>query len=728
MLVATVGVLCLLRDATGVGLSNKVSSDFVDGWGGMSLSRSSKTKEEIALERAPKGTMDQCLTNRKNAHLQLIMDMFKNSKISRSSTNCGGAGTSASSVCCRLRIFKPCDRLHRVVKNFWDKKRCERTRNFYKGDKQKFLNEFYLVHPQCKYPKVKENTVDFFWELAMERNADLLKNAVKNWESATCSKHGPNFKTVLKNKCGELAHKCHVKDSTQAGRIKYCDYKSPECDKALKCVKDAYSNRFQCMLKSDPKLVENKKCHAERFCTVDGKEQGMLCTGIFNFDQNVRKCYLSRGCDTLKSQTQQDACHSTCRAFEHGLKMEYTEHVMDREQVLQRMIARRLRCLEWIKMQTEGDEDKFYQPPVFCEHSVVEEKTSKSAYQELGSGSLYIKDEWKKVPKPLRSWVKECAAWKIDNFKARKAWQSQLLENNNKPKTTFQPAQNRPRPFDGKHICAAGLKPSFFIDIEDHDYVLHIPTDRERIVDSNGWLHHSNFNAATGTYQTRCKVEDVGFRSMGYKPLSKLCRYLRGGKHWPTADRLTDMNIRFNVKTESGKRIKVEIEFDTETGRYKFYSVILKHTAYTYDNRVQACLPANTFVPGKDVNSDGRGQNSLLEVESRQQVLGSAAVSSGDDEWRNVDGKCDNIGAATVFHGLSSKCDVEQKFDCVSNPALCDCFVWVGDTGTEVTFKRQDSKDSLTFWKKGDYVEYEMSCAGERRRRRLLNGHSKGSC
>ena len=51
------------------------------------------------------------------------------------------------------------------------------------------------------------------------------------------------------------------------------------------------------------------------------------------------------------------------------------------------------------------------------------------------------------------------------------------------------------------------------------------------------------------------------------------------------------------------------------------------------------------------------------------------------------------------------------------------------NTGTEVTFKRQDSKDSLTFWKKGDYVEYEMSCVGQNgRRRRLLQGGGTGNC
>ena len=207
---------------------------------------------------------------------------------------------------------------------------------------------------------------------------------------------------------------------------------------------------------------------------------------------------------------------------------------------------------------------------------------------------------------------------------------------------------------------------------------------------------------------------------MGYRPLSKLCRHLRGdSRYWPSS--ADSMDISFNVKVKGKENpVKVTIVWDEKEGEYKS-TTILPNTKYT------DAVQCNSLVLGEDMNG-GEGQKkggeSFVEVASTVRE-----AASGTTGWGDVEGECNGNSAGELFKGMSSDCKSTEPitFDCTSHPELCGCLVSLKE---KVTFQRRDSEDSLTFSKEGDSVEYELSpsCSGQMgSRRRLLNVYGKGT-
>jgi hypothetical protein len=414
------------------------------------------------------------------------------------------------------------------------------------------------------------------------------------------------------------------------------------------------------------------------------------------------------------------ACKTTCGRW--------TKNNADTESELdwKKKSSRFQRCHEWklLHMGTSHGKYKFHQPPMFC---------PKNTLAPLGN---YKKRNIK--GSTLKKWVTKCMKWKQMDHNARVEWK----KGENFLKKPFKSSPGRPEPMsDGHYTCNAGLKPAFFINMTRGDPVIFIPEAKGKSINSSeGFLDPSNFEKETGKYQAQCQVEGDGADSLGYRPLTKLCRYFRGGEGWPTD--LGDMDIKFDItttNTEIGKGskadpISVQIKFDKTTGMYGMYEKkgwhalrykILRNTKFTFDNRVDNCLPPNKFAPGKDVN-EALGKDvgkalTLLEVDER------ATESSGP--FAGVDGKCNEKDAAHVFQGMDRDVSGENEFDCSTNPNLCDCLVWVGDNKTTVVFT--EGKEKLVLKGDGEGVQYEYcppeGCPASRRRRRLLNVYGKGT-
>ena len=146
----------------------------------------------------------------------------------------------------------------------------------------------------------------------------------------------------------------------------------------------------------------------------------------------------------------------------------------------------------------------------------------------------------------------------------------------------------------------------------------------------------------------------------------------------------------------------------------------------------------NFVIPGADVNggnicnvldncptddsesTEDNDSSEFLELDA------TALVSDKMGKWENVEGKCGSMDATEVFEDMNSRCGkYEFVFDCTENENICNCLQWAGSQSKSVVFTR--GSDSLSFFKKGDQLQYELKCGkGKLNRRRKFVG--AGGC
>ena len=150
-------------------------------------------------------------------------------------------------------------------------------------------------------------------------------------------------------------------------------------------------------------------------------------------------------------------------------------------------------------------------------------------------------------------------------------------------------------------------------------------------------------------------------------------------------------------------------------------------------NGVDECpfVSKNFVLPGEDVN-DGNICNVLDNCDSEStedndsaeflELDATALVSDKMGRWENVEGKCGSMDATEVFGDMNSRCGkYEFVFDCRENENICNCLQWAGAQSKPIMFTR--GSDSLSFFKEGDQLQYELKCGkGKKHRRRKFVG------
>ena len=87
-----------------------------------------------------------------------------------------------------------------------------------------------------------------------------------------------------------------------------------------------------------------------------------------------------------------------------------------------------------------------------------------------------------------------------------------------------------------------------------------------------------------------------------------------------------------------------------------------------------------------------------------------------------MEGKCGSMDATEVFGDMNSRCGKHEfVFDCRENENICNCLQWAGAQSKPIMFTR--GSDSLSFFKEGDQLQYELKCGkGKKHRRRKFVG------
>ena len=455
-------------------------------------------------------------------------------------------------------------------------------------------------------------------------------------------------------------------------------------------------------------FMHRNNCYKDRSCDSilfkgkPDKQSQHLCKQTCSV--NTPKCQLVQGhsADSIVARARRKSLEYS-EINMHALRKQLTDTA---EEQLKRF--EKQRCEEWriLNFSPQRHKGHFRQPPFYC-----------GKEREKGAKGLQVFQRMNTMKRGLRDWLEKCASWKWRNHEARTTWLKEFRKNK-KVVQKFEIAPDQPPPYNsekyGDHYkCLPGLMPSFFLPPGKTAVAFKFPDELKglEIVDSDGWLNHANWNKNTSTYMAKCAVEDIGFSSMGYQPLSKLCRHMRGGLTWPKTDGQTDMDIKFHVKAQ-GKEDPVEIVIKWNRTHYGSTVAMLPHTKYTY---AQMC---NTLTFGHNVNEVLSKVESFLEASSRLRVKSSASVTQKTIDHAAIKGpECASIPSNQVFLGVS-RSDDDVFFDCHSSPNLCKCLVWLGEGRAKVTYS--DTVETLTLTGTSGMVEYELGSAA--RRRRLLGG------
>jgi hypothetical protein len=137
----------------------------------------------------------------------------------------------------------------------------------------------------------------------------------------------------------------------------------------------------------------------------------------------------------------------------------------------------------------------------------------------------------------------------------------------------------------------------------------------------------------------------------------------------------------------------------------------------------------NTFAVGTGMKQSNYGALLQVSEKIKMKKVTQEFVLKVLNKWKqHAAGKCNGMTFAKVTSGVKIDKNAKADWKCPTSVNLCDCLVYVGDTGTTVKFTLGD--DSITFRSFNKRVIYTENIKelGRRRRRLMQVGGSANNC